>query len=191
MNYLAHAYLNGQRNDAILMGNMMGDFVKGSQYKLFNANIQEGIILHRSIDVFTDQHPAVEQAKQFFRKDHRLFSGILTDTLFDYFLANDVSKFSNYDELKVFTQHIYKVINEHEHLMNDKMKTMTFYMQKHDWLYEYRLQEGIIKSFQGLFKRIPLMGDVETGIATFINQIEPLRECYTWLIADLQNKFWV
>lgn len=190
MNYLAHAYLNGQRNNDVLMGNMMGDFVKGSQYKNFTEEIQEGILLHRQIDVFTDQHPAVKEAKKLFRKDHRLFSGILTDTLFDYFLANDASKFENYEQLKLFTNHVYQVINERHELMDDKMKHMTYHMQKHDWLFQYRLQEGIIQSFQGLFRRIPLMGEVEKGISTFVNNIEPLQDCYVWLMEDLKKEFW-
>jgi acyl carrier protein phosphodiesterase len=189
MNYLAHAYLNGLRNDEVLMGNMMGDFVKGSNYKLFSHNIQEGIMLHRHIDLFTDQHQAVASAKQLFRANHGLFSGILTDILFDYFLANDKEKFSSHHDLKVFTNHVYSVINHHETLMDEKMLHMTFYMKKYDWLYNYRLTEGITQSFDGLFKRIPRMGDVEKGKKTFLENLDDLKQCYTWLMSDLKKEF--
>jgi acyl carrier protein phosphodiesterase len=49
MNYLAHATLSF-KNDEILTGNMISDFVKGNKKMLYPAIIQKGIMLHRMID---------------------------------------------------------------------------------------------------------------------------------------------
>ena len=62
MNFLAHAYLSFDHND-ILVGNMISDFVKGNKKDLFSVNIQKGIVLHRAIDAFTDQHKATSSIK--------------------------------------------------------------------------------------------------------------------------------
>jgi acyl carrier protein phosphodiesterase len=190
VNYLAHAYLNGTRSDEVLMGNMMGDFVKGKKWQLFDKPIQEGILLHRQIDVFTDVHPAVSRAKVLFRPFYGLYSGILTDTLFDYFLANDLEKFPNEQALEKFTNHIYEVIDQREHLMDEKMKYVTYHMKLHNWLYNYKNKEGIIRSFNGMAKRIFNLGNADKANEIFLNNQTELNECYSHLMNDLKNEFY-
>jgi acyl carrier protein phosphodiesterase len=66
MNYLAHAYLSFGHAQ-ILLGNMIGDFVKGTeaQMDIYPKAVKQGLILHRKIDSFTDQHAAIREAKKF------------------------------------------------------------------------------------------------------------------------------
>ena len=49
MNILAHLYLSGQNEDVII-GNFIGDFVKGKQIQKYPEEIVKGIRLHREID---------------------------------------------------------------------------------------------------------------------------------------------
>lgn len=51
MNYLAHLYL-APDDDESLLGNLMGDFVKGPLDGRFSPGIAAGIRLHRHIDSF-------------------------------------------------------------------------------------------------------------------------------------------
>jgi acyl carrier protein phosphodiesterase len=74
MNYLAHAYLSFNEPE-ILAGNMISDFVKGKKKFDYSLTIQQGIALHRAIDQFTDFHPVTQEAKSYFKKDYRLYSG--------------------------------------------------------------------------------------------------------------------
>ena len=67
MNYLAHAYLSFGM-PAITVGNLISDFVKGKQKFTYPAAIQQGIVLHRAIDTFTDTHAVTRKAKTFFRE---------------------------------------------------------------------------------------------------------------------------
>ena len=53
MNYLAHIYLSGT-DEKTLVGNFIGDFIKGNKYASYPVDIQNGILLHRKIDSFTD-----------------------------------------------------------------------------------------------------------------------------------------
>jgi len=86
MNYLAHAYLSGG-SDEVLIGNFIGDSVKGKQYLNYRAQVQEGILIHRQIDFFTDNHALVKQCAGHFRQAYGRYSGIVTDVIFDHFLA--------------------------------------------------------------------------------------------------------
>lgn len=68
MNYLAHIYLSGD-DPLITMGNFMADGIKGKQYKTYLPQLQKGILLHRSIDSFTDSHPIVKQSTKRLHKN--------------------------------------------------------------------------------------------------------------------------
>ena len=60
MNYLAHTFLSGD-SDQVRIGNFIGDYVKGSDFNFYPEGIKKGIILHRHIDYFTDNHPVVQE----------------------------------------------------------------------------------------------------------------------------------
>lgn len=92
MNYLAHAYLSFEITD-ITVGNMISDFVKGKQKFDYPLTIQQGIMLHRAIDTFTDTHAITREAKSFFKEPYGPYSGPLVDVVYDHFLANDPVRF--------------------------------------------------------------------------------------------------
>ena len=81
MNYLAHLHL-ADKTETSLVGNLMGDFFKGS---IDQANLPEalslGIQLHRKVDSFTDAHPFVKSLKRQM-PEHRRYGGIIIDVLF-------------------------------------------------------------------------------------------------------------
>ena len=63
MNFLAHLYLSGN-DENIMIGNFIGDHVKGNNFLKYDESIIFGIKLHRMIDAFTDSHPLVEESKK-------------------------------------------------------------------------------------------------------------------------------
>lgn len=93
MNFLAHLYLSGD-SDGVQTGNFIGDYVKGSHYNRYNGDIRKGILLHRAIDTFTDNHPAVGEAKSVFRPKYGRYAGIVTDVAFDHLLARRWEEFA-------------------------------------------------------------------------------------------------
>jgi acyl carrier protein phosphodiesterase len=56
MNYLAHLFLADDTPES-LIGNLLGDFLKGVNKEQYSIAIQLGIELHRKVDVCTDSHP--------------------------------------------------------------------------------------------------------------------------------------
>ncbi len=85
MNYLAHAYLSFNEPE-ILVGNMISDFVKGKKQFDFAETIHKGIVLHRSIDAFTDEHEITKQAKEIFKPAVGLYAGAFVDVVMIIFL---------------------------------------------------------------------------------------------------------
>ena len=60
MNTLAHLHLSGDDPELIL-GNFIGDSVRGDEFSQLDERVQAGVMLHRKIDRFTDKHPVFRQ----------------------------------------------------------------------------------------------------------------------------------
>ncbi|MEO5893851.1 MAG: ACP phosphodiesterase [Ferruginibacter sp.] len=186
MNYLAHAWLSFNQ-PGILTGNMISDFVKGKKKFDFPPGVQQGITLHRAIDEFTDFHPVTQRAKEYFRKDYRLYSGAFVDVVYDHFLANDKNQFADGQALYSFSQATYAVLQNNSDGLPVKFLQMLPYMQLHNWLYHYKDREGIEKSFGGLVRRAAYLTESAIAYRIFNERYHELEECYQLFFPALKN----
>ena len=185
MNYLGHAFVSG--NDVnILIGNMLGDFIKGKQYINYALPIQHGMRYHRLVDEYTDKHESVRAATKILREDGIKYAGVFIDIFFDYFIANDTDNFANKEELEIFTLDVLKSLEDAQDIMTDEMKVYFGYMIRYNWLYHYGSKEGIEKSIMGIIKRYPRLGDADQILFSLFNNIEQLRPHYQTFIKDIK-----
>jgi acyl carrier protein phosphodiesterase len=185
VNYLAHAYLSFGIPE-ILVGNLISDFVKGKKKFDYPSRIQEGIGLHRSIDEFTDSHPATAKAKEFFRGDYGLYSGAFIDIVYDHFLANDSAEFSKEDSLGQFAAKTYDQLTPYTHVFPEKFARIFHYMKSQNWLLNYRLKEGIHNSFAGLVHRAAFLDDPRPAVALFDLHYDQLKDCYDGFFPEVK-----
>ena len=94
MNHLAHVLLSGTNPNARL-GAMLGDFWHGAPDPSWSPLVRAGVLLHRKVDVYTDSHPIVLEAKRLFEPPWRRFAGILIDMYFDCALARSWTRHSD------------------------------------------------------------------------------------------------
>ncbi len=184
MNYLAHAYLSFG-HPGILTGNMISDFVKGKKKFDYPAEVQQGIALHRAIDHFTDTHAATREAKQVFRPAYRLYSGAFVDVLYDHYLANDESEFSE-ASLFDFARETYAALDRQAGWMPERFARMFPFMKQQNWLYNYRTRWGIKKSLGGVVRRSEHLTDSETAFILFEEHYQLLEQCYRHFWAALK-----
>lgn len=177
MNYLAHAHLSFGLPQ-ILIGNMISDFVKGKKQYDFSPMIQKGIRLHRSIDSFTDAHPVTKQMKEVFKPAYGLYAGAFTDIVYDYFLANDSNEFTTDQELELFSNNSYFQIEKSLAELPPGFQQIFPFMKQYNWLYNYRHQHGIQKSFAGLVKRAKYIEDHDTAFRIFTENLQQLNFYY-------------
>ena len=95
MNFLAHLALSGKSQNLII-GNFLGDFVKGRLFGQYDKDIELGIKFHRAIDAYTDHHLLIKLSKNRFGPRFRRIGGIMVDIAYDHLLALSWDKF--YDE---------------------------------------------------------------------------------------------
>jgi acyl carrier protein phosphodiesterase len=174
MNFLAHAYLSFD-NDEILVGNVIGDFVKGKPKENLPQGIRKGIELHRFIDTVTDSHPAFFKAGKMFKPAVGLYSGAFVDIVFDYFLANDTHK--NEQEWKLFSQRVYQTLEKQKQFFPNTFAGIFPHMQHYDWLYQYRFLKSIEDSFRSLTRRAKYLADTDKVTHIFEENIPQLEAC--------------
>lgn len=185
MNYLAHAYLSFG-DSAILTGNMISDFVKGKRKYELPERILHGIDLHRKIDSYTDDHLANKELKLIFKPSYGLYSAAIMDVLFDHFLAIDPRYFDE-GALLSFSLDVYSGLSEHREHFPERFARMFPYMESQNWLFNYRLIEGVRSSLGGLFRRAKYMADPEKAFDLFELHYDTLRAGFNDFFPDLRE----
>ena len=183
MNYLAHALLSGSNED-ILLGNFMGDAIKGNKFNHYNSDIQFGIKLHRFIDNYTDKHPKVLEAIKTVRPTFHKFSGVVIDIYFDYFLANSFNSFSSVS-LEEFSQYIYSVLEQNFDLLPIKNKEMVPFMIRQNWLLSYRTLDGLERVFQGMARRTKFKSNMEDAVQELYIHQDKLEACFLPFFSEI------
>jgi acyl carrier protein phosphodiesterase len=186
VNYLAHAYLSFNQ-PAILAGNLISDFVKGKQHLQYPDEVRKGIMLHRAIDAFTDEHAATREAKNIFRPHYRLYSAAFIDVSYDHFLANDWQQFTDDDSLSHFSQQVYNSLENYVDVFPEPFRRMFPYMKQQNWLYNYRNRSGIERSFAGVVHRAAYLTDSQTAFKLFEENYHRLQQYYTDFFPSIQQ----
>jgi acyl carrier protein phosphodiesterase len=141
MNFLAHIYLSGE-NDLLKIGNFMADSIRGHDYDNYQPEIRKGILLHRSIDSFTDMHPIYRQSKHRLHEKYGHYSGVIMDIFYDHFLAKNWKNYSE-ENLENYADNFYHLLKSNYDLLTDKVQGMLPYMIGRNWLVSYATIEGL------------------------------------------------
>ena len=151
MNFLAHAQLSGNGED-LLIGNFIGDFVKGSEMDNYRLGIRNGIILHRLIDQFTDSHAIVKRSKERIRHKYGHYSSVIMDLYYDHFLSKNWKNYSSID-LADYCSWVYRLMKTNEADLPANFMVMLKYMRTGNWLFNYQFVEGVGKALEGMSRR--------------------------------------
>lgn len=176
MNYLVHLFLS-DGSDGALLGNLMGDFVKGSLGDEYSEDIRSGIEQHRRIDAFAQSNRFFRQSKQ--RLDDRFghCKGILVDVFYDHLLARH---WQNYHPLPLpqFAARIYRLLEEHYPQLPAGLQAVAPRMIKHNWLVSYQEIAVVEKVLQRLSERLSRPNTLAQGLpALRAHYAEFARDC--------------
>lgn len=155
MNYLAHLFLSSADPDEQL-GSLIADFTRGrlqTLSEIYAPGVIRGIALHRQVDSFTDNHPAVVRSRQRIAAPYRRYSGIILDILYDHFLSSDWSEFSDLDR-RAFIRDVYRLLEARRDELPPRLRSLVPRMQREDWLGSYRELTVIEQVYQRMSKRL-------------------------------------
>lgn len=187
MNYLAHIHL-AHVTGTSLLGNFLGDFVKGSDLSHLSLDVQKGIILHRAIDTFTDKHCLVRELKKSFPNNIRRTSGIVIDIYFDYLLCQN---WHNYHAMpmQLVLDDFYRDLARSDLEISDRFANVKEGLLRHQWLHEYSQKESVYRAFVQIEERLGRRIIFADPSLDFIEQSTPLFTCAFDEFYPLLNSF--
>ena len=62
-----------------MVGNFFANFAPGKSWQSLPEAVGKGVLLHRRIDDWTDNHPIIKQSKAMLPPEAGLFKGVLLD----------------------------------------------------------------------------------------------------------------
>ena len=169
MNYLAHIFLSGD-NKEVIVGNFMGDYIKGQDFNNYPKAIKKGLILHRNIDTYTDMHHIVRKSKKYFSKKYGKYSGILIDIFYDHYLTQNWLKF-NTALLDDYVSSINGILTEYYHVFPERVQFFIPSFIKNNWIKAYSSIEGLDLVLRRMSNRTTLPDETDWAI-------EQLRKYY-------------
>ena len=184
MNFLAHIYLSGD-SDLIKIGNFMADGVHGNKHLELHSEIQKGIILHRTIDTFTDAHPVFRQSTKRLHANYHHFSGVIVDVFYDHFLAKNWSLYSD-EKLEDYVDNFYNSLHTNQDLLTEKAQMMKPYMIQQNWLLSYQTIEGIEKILSQMDNRIKRESNMRFSVHQLRLFYKEFEDDFTIFFEDLQ-----
>jgi acyl carrier protein phosphodiesterase len=185
MNLLAHIYLS-KNNKNILIGNFIADAIKGKQYQKYPEEIQQGILLHRAIDTFTDTHDIVKTSKRRLHERYGHYDGVIIDILYDHFLAKNWTNYSDIP-LNTFANTIYDFFTLKLNTFPEKVQKIVPYMIQYNWLVSYASIEGIEKILQGMNTRTKGISKMDLAIEDLNLHYKDFELDFTAFFKDLEE----
>ena len=164
VNLLAHAFLANGDPDRIV-GQLCGDFVRGSDLEAYAASIQAGIRCHRAVDTCTDKHPDNIAARNLFEPPHRRFAGIAVDVIYDHFLACDWQQYSDVP-LPEYTALVTQCLESRFEVLPEGLQRFKGLLEVENTLYRNLYRDHIGLTLQRIASRRKSMAPLAT--------IEPL-----------------
>ena len=176
MNYLAHTFLSGD-SDEVRIGNFIGDYVKGSNFRLYPEGIRKGIILHRHIDSFTDAHPVVRESIARLVPFYHKYAGVIIDIFYDHFLSVNWDFISSVP-LPELAELTYRNLHDHYDILPETIKHFVPAFIFNRWLEAYNTIEGI----EEVLRKMSVVTSLPDHTSDAIRSLEDHYE-------DYQNEF--
>jgi acyl carrier protein phosphodiesterase len=171
-----------------MLNNLYGDFVKGRDLSEYPIVVQKGLRLHREIDFYIDNHPAVLDLT------HKLFehlpkvSGIAVDLYFDHLLAKKWGQFHP-ENLNAYLEKFYSSIDTSEQYYSTEFRFMIEKLISKNWISYYSQLEGLDKVCKGVSGRISFPNTLVHGKDVFLDFEVEIEKAFEYYMKDAILKF--
>lgn len=172
MNFLFHMLLSGE-DELILVGNFMGDFVKGPLADRFPERIKQGINLHRRIDSFAGRSELFQQSRRRLDSYYGLYRGVMIDLFYDHFLVTEWQDWSE-EPLSDYLVRTRAVITRHHEVLPERLQKLVP-MIFEELLPSYGEVNGIARALERMSRRVVRSNPLAGGEAELELHFEDLR----------------
>ena len=185
MNYLSHIYLSGN-SEEIILGNFIGDYVKGQQFLNYPPEVAKGIFLHRRIDSFTDSHPVVNGCIVKLRPAYGKHAGIVIDIFLDHFLVVNWSDYS-FEKLSAFTKRFHAVLLANFFQLPLPVKQFVPFLIQNKRLLSYGSFDGVEKTLRIMAKHTSLPAGAEFAMEILKAEYQFFNDAFKRFFPEIIN----
>jgi len=180
LNFLAHALLAGD-TPALIVGGVVGDWIKGPLPAGLPDDLSRGVALHRAIDHFAESHPAFCRSRSRVSPARRRYAGVLVDVFYDHLLAKNWAAIHQ-QPLEEYCEAVYGLINQRLNDLPASSHTALKLMAQEDWLTSYAKIEGIADVLARMSRRARQPNPLAQGEQEFLADVDGFTsDFYEWL----------
>jgi acyl carrier protein phosphodiesterase len=181
LNFLAHALLAGEA-PALIVGGVVGDWIKGPLPGVLPGDLAKGVALHRAIDSFADTHAAFRRSRSRVSPGRRRYAGVLVDVFYDHLLARNWAAIGHHRPLNEYCEAVYRLVKDRLNELPVSSHTALSLMAKEDWLTGYAKIEGIADVLARMSRRTRQPNPLANGELEFLADVDGFTsDFYSWL----------
>jgi acyl carrier protein phosphodiesterase len=185
LNFLAHIYLSGDSRE-ILIGNFIGDYVKGKNITGYPEEVKQGILLHRKIDSFTDGHFITRSSKKIIAEKYGLYAGIVVDIFYDHFLSANWRQYSEIP-LREYIHERYSMLDSGFSIFPAGVKNWFPYFIKSNWLETYNNFNGLNMVFKRMSYRTSLPDHADYAVSQLKHNYDYLKKNFFDFFTEMRE----
>ena len=183
MNFLLHLHVSGS-DPNVMVGNFMGDFVKGVVGEQYPAGIREGLQLHRQIDSFAQKHLLFQRSRSRLEPSLRLYRGVMVDLFYDHFLAVEWDSWS-VEPFDAWLDRVRNIIKSHRSLLPERLQELVPVCFD-ELLPSYRHIEGVGRALARMSRRVGRPNPLADGAGELVRNYDGLREDFRGFVPSLE-----
>lgn len=184
MNILFHMYLSGN-DPELLVGNFMGDFVKGPIGDEFAPHIVQGLKLHRRIDSFAQGNAHFQASRLRLDQRYGLYRGVFVDLFYDHFLAREWASWSG-TPLPDYLASTLVIIDNYLHIMPTRLQELVPIIFG-ELLPSYAEVSGIEAALGRMSRRVRRTNPLAEGSAELTLHYEALQDDFRQFIIEARH----
>jgi acyl carrier protein phosphodiesterase len=161
-----------------MVGNFIGDTVKGRKYEELQPIVRKGVLMHRAIDDFTDRHPINANIRKLLHPEFGKYAGVYLDMFYDHFLAAGWDNFSGEVSLMKFCSRVYLDILAQYRYLPFKVKTLLYTFIIGNRLKNYSKLSGLEYSLEYMHKHSRLPRTGKDAVECLVNNYEALQNAF-------------
>lgn len=180
MNFLAHALLAGD-DPALVVGGVVGDWIKGPLPGRLPPDLARGVALHRAIDSHAETHPAFRRSRARVSPARRRYAGVLVDIFYDHLLARDWAVL-HHQPFADYRHAVYGAVAARFAELPEDSRYALKLMATEDWFHGYAELEGMADVLARMARRARRPNPLAGGEAEFLADAEGFRSDFgSWL----------
>lgn len=185
MNYLAHALLSPE-DPQVLMGNLWGDLLKPRDFEALEQKMISGVMLHRKIDTFTDQHDKVSHLMKLLRPFQGKYTPVVADVLMDFMLSKYWRKFHK-KPIEKFCHDKYKIVKKNIHLIPERLHPRIQRMLENEWLESCKNRQRMQSTLHMLSMRAAFENKIPESMQAYDMHEKKMDELFLDFFVDLRS----